>query len=85
MNQKQQPDLQRMLGDKNALRQLAGNRNAQQLAAMLSQGQDQASLRQIARKAASGDTAQLAALVSSIARDPQAAQLLQRLQEDLQR
>ncbi len=82
MKQNQQPQLQRMLEDKSTLRQLAGSRNAQQLAAMLSQNQDQAALRQAAHKAASGDTAQLAALVSSIAQDPQAAQLLRRLQEE---
>lgn len=82
MKQDQQPQFQRMLEDKNALRQLAGSRNAQQLAAMLSQSRDQAALRQAAQKAASGDTAQLAALVSSIARDPQAAQLLRQLQEE---
>ncbi len=82
MKQDQQPRFQQMLEDKNAMRKLAGSRNAQQLAAMLSQSGNQESLRQAAQKAASGDTAQLSALVSSIARDPQAAQLLQRLQEE---
>ena len=82
MKQDQQPQLQRMLEDKNTLRQLTGSSSAQQLAAMLSQSQDQAALRQAAQKAASGDTSQLSALVSSIARDPQAARLLRRLQEE---
>lgn len=82
MKQDQQPRFQQMLEDKNAMRKLAGSRSAQQLAAMLSQSGNQESLRQAAQKAASGDTAQLSALVSSIARDPQAAQLLQRLQEE---
>lgn len=82
MKQDQQPRFQQILEDKNAMRKLASSRNAQQLAAMLSQSGNQESLRQAAQKAASGDTAQLSALVSSIARDPQAAQLLQRLQEE---
>ena len=37
MKQDQQPRFQQMLEDKNAMRKLAGSRNAQQLAAMLSQ------------------------------------------------
>ena len=48
---------------------------------MLSQGQSQASLKQIAESAAKGDTAQLGQLIQSVAGSPGGAELLRRLNE----
>ena len=55
--------------------------DAKALAAMLSQGQSQASLKQIAESAAKGDTAQLGQLIQSVAGSPGGAELLRRLNE----
>ena len=46
---------------------------------MISQGQDQASLKKIAADAAKGDTSQLSQLIQNIVRSPGGAELLQRL------
>ena len=77
MNQK--PDLQQILGDKKTLERVAKSADAKALASMLSQGQDQASLKRIAEQAARGDTTQLNQLIQSIVRSPGGAELLQRL------
>ena len=76
-------DLQRILGDKNALRQIAGSPDAQALAQMLQRGQSQASLKKIAENAAKGDTAQLKELISTITSSPGGAQILSRLSDTL--
>jgi len=48
MKQNNQPKLQQLLGDKQILEQVAKSPDAKALASLLTQGQDQASLKQIA-------------------------------------
>lgn len=79
MKQNNQSKLQQMLGDKHVMEQVAKSPDAQALASMLTQGQDQASLKRIAESAAKGDTAQLSQLIQSIASNPNGAELLRRL------
>ena len=74
-----QHKLQRLLSDKKTLEQVAKSPDAQALAGMISQGQDQASLKKIAADAAKGDTSQLSQLIQNIVRSPGGAELLQRL------
>ena len=76
MKQNNQPNLQQLLGDKKAMEQLAKSPDAKALASMLTRSQDQASLKQIAEKAAKGDTAQLNQLIQSIVRSPGGAERL---------
>ena len=83
MKDMEQADLQRILGDKEALRQIAGSPDAQALARMLQRGQSQASLKHIAERAAKGDTSQLRDLISSITSSPGGAELLNRLSGSL--
>ena len=47
MKDMDQAELQRILGDKKALRQIAGSADAQALAQMLQRGQSQASLKHL--------------------------------------
>lgn len=79
MKQNNQSPLQQALENKKLLEHLAGSPDAKALANMLTRGQDQASLQQIAEKAAKGDTAQLKALIQSISSSPGGAELLQKL------
>lgn len=79
MRQNHQSQFQQALGDKKMMEQLASSPDARALASMLTQGQNQASLQEIAQKAAKGDTAQLKALIQSITSTPGGAELLQRL------
>ena len=81
MKQNNQPKLQQLLGDKQILEQVAKSPDAKALASRLTQGQDQASLKQIAESAAKGDTSQLNHLIQSIANNPSGAELLRRLGE----
>ena len=74
-----QDKLQRLLSDKKTLELVAKSPDAQALAGMISQGQDQASLKKIAADAAKGDTSQLSQLIQNIVRSPGGAELLQRL------
>lgn len=83
MKQNKQSSLQQTLENKKLLEQLASSPDAKALANMLTKGQDQASLQQIAEKAAKGDTAQLKALIQSISSDPGGAALLQKLGNSL--
>ena len=78
MKQNKPSNLQQLLSDKAVLAQVASSPDAKALAAMLSQGQSQASLKQIAESAAKGDTAQL---IQSVAGSPGGAELLRRLNE----
>jgi len=79
MKQNNQPKLQQILNDKAVLEQVAKSPDAKALASMLTQGQDQASLKRIAESAAKGDPTQLNALIQSIASSPSGAELLRRL------
>ena len=81
MRQFNQSKLQQALGDKKMWERVASSPDAKALAAMLSQGQSQASLKQIAESAAKGDTAQLGQLIQSVAGSPGGAELLRRLNE----
>ena len=81
MKQNKPSNLQQLLSDKAVLAQVASSPDAKALAAMLSQGQSQASLKQIAESAAKGDTAQLGQLIQSVAGSPGGAELLRRLNE----
>ena len=81
MKQNNPSKLQQLLGDKAVLEQVAKSPDARALADMLTQGQNQASLKKIAENAAKGDTAQLNQLIQSVASSPGGAQLLQRLSE----
>ena len=83
MKDMDQAELQRILGDKKALRQIAGSADAQALAQMLQRGQSQASLKHIAERAAKGDTSQLKDLISTITSSPGGAELLSRLSGSL--
>jgi len=73
--------MEQLLGDKNAMAQVARSPDAQALAGMLTQGRDQAELKRIAERAAKGDTAQLSALIQSITSSPGGAELLRRLSD----
>lgn len=84
MRQNNQSKLQQMLGDKKTLERLVNSPDARALANMLNQGMDQASLQKIAENAAKGDTAQLKALIQSIASKPGGAEAMQRLGNSLQ-
>lgn len=74
-----QTEIQQALGDKKVLEQVMKSPDAQALASMLTQSQDQASLKRIAENAAKGDTAQLQNLIKSITSTPAGAELLRRL------
>ncbi len=71
--------LKQLINDKKTLEQVAKSPDAQALAGIITQGQDQASLQKIAENAAKGDTAQLSQLLQNIVRNPDSAALLQRL------
>lgn len=79
MKQNNQPKLQQMLGDQRVVEQVAKSPDAKALAALITQGQNQTSLKQIAENAARGDTTQLNQLIQSIANNPSGAELLRRL------
>ena len=79
MKQNNRSSIQKMLGDKRMLEQVAKSPDAQALAGMLTQGRDQAALKKIAEDAAHGDTTQLSQLIGSIAASPDGAELLRRL------
>lgn len=83
MKQNNQSTLQQTLENKKLLERLASSPDAKALANMLAKGQDQASLQQIAAKAAKGDTTQLKALIQSISSSPGGAELLQKLGNSL--
>jgi len=83
MKQNDTSTLRQTLGDKKLLEQLVHSPDAQALAGMLTRNQDQASLQQIAEKAAKGDTAQLKALIQSVTSSPGGAEILQRLGDSL--
>ena len=76
---KQDANVQKMLGDKRILEQVAKSTDARALAGLLTQGRSQADLKKIAEQAARGDTAQLSQLIGSIASSPDGAELLRRL------
>lgn len=84
MKQNNQPNLQQLLSDRKTLERVAKSPDARALASMLSQGQDQASLKKIAEDAARGDTAQLNQMIQSIVRSPGGAELLQRLSSSIE-
>ena len=76
---KQDANVQKMMGDKKMLEQVAKSPDARALAGLLTQGRSQADLKKIAEQAARGDTAQLSQLIGSIASSPDGAELLRRL------
>ena len=76
---KQDANVQKMLGDKKILEQVAKSPDARALAGLLTQGRSQADLKKIAEQAARGDTAQLSQLIGSITSSPDGAELLRRL------
>ena len=78
-------NLKQLLNDKKTLEQVAKSPDAQHLAGIITQGQDQASLQKIAEVAAKGDTAQLAQLIQKIVRDPKGAEMLQRLNKTIEK
>jgi len=77
--------LQQLLNDKKAIEQVAKSPDAQALAGMISQSNDEASLKKIAADAARGDTSQLNDLIQSIVKSPSGARLLQRLSETMEK
>ena len=79
-----QPKLQQMLNDKRVIEQVAKSPDARALASLLTQNQDQASLKRIAQSAAKGDTAQLSQLIQSVVNNPGGAELLRRLSDTLE-
>lgn len=83
MKQNNASKLQQTLGDKKLIEQLAHSPDARKLAAMLTQGRDQASLQKIAENAAKGDTGQLKELIKSITTAPGGTELLQKLGNSL--
>ena len=78
-------NLKQLLSDKKTLEQVAKSPDAQHLAGIITQGQDQASLQKITEDAAKGDTAQLAQLIQKIVRDPKGAEMLQRLNKPIEK
>jgi len=84
MNQKDAPDLQRILSDRKKVEQLISSREAQALARLLAGQEEPAKLRQAARQAAAGNTRELGELLRSITASPQGAQLLQKLQQTME-
>ena len=85
MKQNNQSKLQQILNDKAVLEQVAKSPDAKALATMLTQGQDQASLKRIAENAAKGDTTQLNQLIQSITSSPSGAELLRRLSSSFEK
>ena len=85
MKQNNQSKLQQILNDKAVLEQVAKAPDAKALANMLTQGQDQASLKRIAENAAKGDTTQLNQLIQSITSSPSGAELLRRLSSSFEK
>lgn len=83
--EKNAPELQRLLGDRAAVAQLTGSREAKALAGLLTQGRDPAELQKIARDAASGNTQQLGELLRSVTSSPGGAQLLEQLSRTLEK
>lgn len=83
--EKNTPELQRLLRDRDAVAQLAGSSEARALAGLLTQGRDPAQLQQIAREAASGNTQQLGELLRSVTSSPGGAQLLEQLSRTLEK
>ncbi|MDE7243216.1 MAG: hypothetical protein K2O18_04460 [Oscillospiraceae bacterium] len=78
-------NLKQLINDKKTLEQVAKSPDAQRLAGIITEGQDQASLQKIAEDAAKGDTAQLAQLIQKIVKNPSGAELLQRLNKTLEK
>lgn len=76
--------LKQLINDKKTLEQVAKSPDAQALAGIITQGQDQASLQKIAENAAKGDTSQLTQLLQNIVRSPSGAELLQRLSNTIE-
>lgn len=76
-------DLGGALNDRKALERVAGSPDARALAGMLTRSRDPSQLREIAERAARGDTEQLQELISSITGAPGGAELLRRLGESL--
>lgn len=85
MKQNERPNLQQMLSNKKTLQKVAQSQEAQQLAGMLTRDRDPADLQKIAEKAARGDTSELNQLIRSIASSPGGAQLLQKLNEAIEK
>ena len=85
MKQNNPSKLQQILNDKAVLEQVAKSPDAKALANMLTQGQDQASLKRIAENAAKGDTTQLNQLIQSITSSPSGAELLRRLSNSFEK
>ncbi len=81
MDQKERNDLGKMLGNKQAISELAGSPDAQALAAMLTRGHDRAQLQQMAQSAVSGDMQSLKSLMQTITENPEGMELLRRLSE----
>lgn len=85
MSNKEQSDLGKMLGNKQAISQLMNSSDAQALASLLTQGRDQAQLQEMAQSAVSGDTNSLKTLMQSITESPEGSELLRRLSESFRK
>ncbi len=81
MAQNERNDLKKLLGNKDALAQLASSPDAQALASLLTKGHEREKLEQMAHSAASGNTQSLKELMNTITGDPESMELLRRLSE----
>lgn len=79
MKQNDTSKLQQVLGSKKTLERVAKSPDAKALARLLTQSQDEASLKQAAERAAKGDTSQISAIIQSVMKSPGGAELLERL------
>lgn len=85
MDQKERNDIGKMLGNRQALSQLAESPDAQALASLLTQGRDSAQLEQMAQSAVSGDMQSLRSLLQTVTENPEGMELLRRLRESFQK
>ena len=85
MAQNERNDLSKLLGNKEAISQLAESPDAQALASLLTQGHDREQLEQMAQSAVGGDMKSLKDLMRTITDSPEGMELLRRLSESFRK
>ena len=83
MAQNNTPDLAALLGNRQAIEQIAASADAKALASMLAKDLDQQALETMAKNAMGGDTAAIRSLFQSITSNPESADLLRKLSSSL--
>ncbi len=81
----QQDLLNQLTQNKAALLQIMQSPEGQRLIALLTKAQGSNSLKQAAGAAASGNTAQLSAMIAALMRDPEGAKLVERINNSMKK